>query len=153
MEDEIKIKAQYAKNVLMSELIKIILIGTVSVCFGHGRDFFVILIFLLGIRTCLGGLHMASQAMCVLFSFIFFFLVIFLNQIVVKKGVFLILCLIMIAMIIWKAPIQSKEKPIFDRKQRKKFKMRGSVFIVLFYIMFLYFEKYSTLYFGLFFFS
>lgn len=114
-----------------SELSKIILMGILF------HDRLPLYIFSLGVMLCLrcttGGLHFYTYVGCLLASCLYLWLAlaplsgVFLNR---YAALFLLLCCILVCYTL--APIASKYRPPFSKKQCERSKMSASIFIFLY---------------------
>lgn len=129
---------RYFVTSILSEISKILLIGTYFFAIGKLSLFLFGAFILCILRICTGGLHFSHYIPCLLMSFFIFFAgICMLNPIPVIKPVQLMLLCICVLVNYTCAPIVSAYRPIPDgvRVHRSK---RQSFWIITFYAIILF---------------
>ncbi|MGL5067522.1 MAG: accessory gene regulator B family protein [Sarcina sp.] len=119
LEDNVKEKIRYGLEVLIGEGIKLIIIFLISLYFGKGQEFFIVMgVFLL--RIYIGGTHAKTYMGCLLRSIFNFLLIYFLGEVVpinLKGSIILILiCISIIPSIQYKDKFN---KPIKHKSNKR----------------------------------
>lgn len=125
-------KLKYSLQVVLGEISKLVLLFLIFFSMGWHQEFGMAVVSLTLLRLYTGGLHFKTYVGCLTFSLMFFTAVIFLSQsYALSQGTMLTLGLGSLAVIAVIAPVTSKNRPNYNKKQRFIFKIVGCTVIYL----------------------
>ncbi len=126
--DDDQAKLLYSLRVIIGDSSKLVLMFLVFLLFNHVMDFFMAITSLSIIRINTGGLHFKTYLRCLLFSFSFFSLTIYLaNNYLLSQSTLFIIGIVSLLIIALISPITSKSRPTYSAKKRLQFKIIGCI--------------------------
>lgn len=131
-EDEEHEKVCFALMTILSELEKIILLGTIFICLGKGMEFFLSIVALVGIRRYTGGFHAKTILGCTVLSFLYISTGIWMSEhIEILEKVEDILYIMMACTIYSLTPLKSAKRPEYNVEQRLYMKVKGLWWLII----------------------
>ncbi|MDP4143488.1 MAG: accessory gene regulator B family protein [Bacillota bacterium] len=138
IDDEIvQAKVLYGLRIFFSEASKFTLLLLTFILLHKTRYYFFSLVIFCTIRVLTGGIHLDTSIKCFLLSDAFFLAAVFSTYIPrVETYVYVTLGFISLCIVVIKAPIPSKNRPLNNTHQRKILKI-GSIIVTLLWLIFL----------------
>lgn len=110
---ERKLKIEYGKKLLKSEVPKLLILILFFISVSKFKEFIFALLVLLPLRLYTGGLHFKSSKVCFFFSFFFFALIIFILSDVMLSNYFEI-TIVSTILFICLSPVRNSKRPYGD---------------------------------------
>ncbi|SHJ34490.1 Accessory gene regulator protein AgrB [Dethiosulfatibacter aminovorans DSM 17477] len=128
----------YSLEILINTIVKLLIPMVVFLVIGQIDMYFYILLFTISTRTFIGGVHFSSFIGCTLFTTVFFLLICFLAQTAIVSQTAGI-CIFVFAILVFAlyAPVISRNRPEYDKRQRSRFKMIAITVTVIYLAIFL----------------
>lgn len=131
-------KLKYSLNTIISEVSKLIILFLIFIILDRKTFYLYSIITLFTIRPFTGGLHFDNYLNCLIFSILFFLLVLFSTiYITITPLLAFVLFVSSSISIATLVPIQSKYRLIANRKKSLKMKLIGLLSIFIHYIVFI----------------
>ncbi len=132
-DDDVQNFYRYGIEISISSLLNIILILIIGIIIHHVIDSVIFLSLFILIRSFTGGYHAdtyfrCNMLMCITFTLVTFFNTIFSQSISLPIAIFLV-CIIEAIILVF-GPIENKNKPIDESKQ-KKLKITGFIVTII----------------------
>ncbi|WP_374212468.1 accessory gene regulator ArgB-like protein [Tissierella sp. MB52-C2] len=136
------IKLKYSLEFIIGEISKFTILFFLFWISGKSTDFIYCSSVLLVIRLFTGGLHFRTYAKCLIFSGIFFYIIILLKyNINLNFRIAFILFIFSLFTTIIFAPICGESRPDYPHKKRQKFRLIGVVSILIYFGMYFFIHK------------
>lgn len=135
---------QYSLEILINTVLKLVIPFILFLIMGEMKAYFQILLFIISTRTFIGGLHFESFIGCSLFTS-FFFLALYIpsNLFIISKPIGLLIFSFTLLILILYAPVISRNRPTYDSKQKKNFKMISIIITTIYFSLFIIFNNWD----------
>lgn len=122
----------YGYSVIKNELSKFILLLIFYILIGHQLEYLFYLLILTPVRIFSGGLHLKSNFLCFIASFIFSFVNIYLLPLIILPDpVYWVMMISSIIISIVIAPVKNPNRPIKTRVRYINLKKKVAIFMIL----------------------
>lgn len=129
-------KMNFTISVIKYELSKFLILGIIFALVGLFREYVVLMLTLIPIRTFSGGIHFNHYSSCFLFTAIFSSLPVLLSNIVLPHTIHVIILAVSVSIIYLTGPVTSPKRPPLQYGRYQTFRLISTGMVLIWFFVF-----------------
>ena len=130
-EDE-REKVRFVLKSLLAEIEKLLLLYWLFGYLGKGKEFLISILVLLGIRRYIGGFHAKTILGCIIVSFLYISLGIWISERIQITEEYVEMVYLLCASIIYLwAPLKSVNRPVYTVEQKLRMQVKALLYLII----------------------